>query len=40
MTRTVLHGSLTDEAQMGDRSRAIESDADLAVSERWQPLAA
>jgi hypothetical protein len=40
MTRTVLHGSLTEQALMSDRASAIETDPELQAAERWQPLAA
>jgi hypothetical protein len=40
MLRTVLHGAKTENAQMTDRASAIESDPELAESERWQPLVA
>jgi uncharacterized protein YjbI with pentapeptide repeats len=40
LMRTVLHGANTENAQMTDRARALESDPELAESERWQPLVA
>ena len=40
MVRAVLHGAQTDQAQISDRARAIETDADLAAAEQWQPAVA
>jgi uncharacterized protein YjbI with pentapeptide repeats len=40
LRRTVLHGANTTDAQMTDRASALESDPELAASERWQPLVA
>ena len=37
MLRTVLHGALTEHAEMTDRARALEIDPALAKSEAWQP---
>ena len=35
LSRTVLHGTKTEEAQMSDRTRAIETDPELDRAERW-----
>ena len=40
LMRTVLHGANTQDAQMTDRARAIESDPELEKSERWQTMVA
>ncbi|MCY1373519.1 Pentapeptide repeats (8 copies) [compost metagenome] len=40
LARTCLHRALTDEAQIEDRSRAIETDPELAQAEDWRPLPA
>jgi len=40
MVRTVLHAAVTENAQMTDRARALETDSELSESERWQPLVA
>ena len=38
LVRACLHRAMTEEAQIDDRARALETDPQLAQSEDWRPV--